>query len=127
MINVVPLLVLLLTCLFASGQTTISGKVKDHKGRPVAGASLTLKDTYDGGTTDSLGNFRFVTIETGDHTLLVSAIGYKPYEQPIALSGAPMTIDITLREEPDELKAVVITAGSFEASDAKRATVLKLH
>jgi vitamin B12 transporter len=124
MINVVPLLVLLLTCLFASGQTTISGKVKDHKGRPVAGASLTLKDTYDGGTTDSLGNFRFVTIETGDHTLLVSAIGYKPYEQPIALSGAPMTIDITLREEPDELKAVVITAGSFEASDAKRATVL---
>lgn len=124
MINIVPLLLLLLGWVVAGAQTTVSGRVKDQKGRPVPGASLTLKDTYDGGTTDSLGNFRFETSEKGDQTLLVSAIGYKPYEETITLSGSSLTLDIMLREEPNELKAVVVTAGSFEASDAKRTTVL---
>jgi hypothetical protein len=33
-------------------------------------------------------------------------------------------LNIDLKEEPNELKAVVITAGTFEASDTKRTTVL---
>ncbi len=35
-----------------------------------------------------------------------------------------MHINISLKEEVTELKAVVITAGTFEASDQKRATAL---
>ncbi len=35
-----------------------------------------------------------------------------------------MQFDIILKEEPNELKAVVVSAGTFEASDTKRATVL---
>ncbi len=35
-----------------------------------------------------------------------------------------MRIDIVLKPEPNELTAVTITAGSFEASDTKRTTVL---
>jgi len=124
MFNLLPLAILLLCCVMASGQTTLSGKIKDHKGRPVAGASITLKDTYDGGTSDSLGNYRFTTTETGEHTLVVTNIGYKAAEQKVALRGGSQVIDIEMREEISELKAVVITAGTFEASDTKRATVL---
>jgi hypothetical protein len=40
------------------------------------------------------------------------------------MEGKPVQLDLVLREEASELKAVVITAGSFEASDTKRTTVL---
>ena len=55
MLPFLPLLILLLSFLAGSAQTVVSGKVKDGKGRPVQGASITIKDTYDGATTDSLG------------------------------------------------------------------------
>ena len=124
MLPLLPLLILLLSFLAGSAQTVISGKVKDGKGHPVSGASITLKDTYDGATTDSLGAFHFRTTEKGEQTLLATSIGFKLTEQKINLTGAAQHIDIVLKQEPNELTAVTITAGSFEASDTKRTTVL---
>ncbi|WP_315818236.1 carboxypeptidase-like regulatory domain-containing protein [Paraflavitalea speifideaquila] len=124
MLKLIPLILLALTWIAGSAQTTITGKVKDAKGRLINGASIAIKDSYDGGTSDSTGTYRFKTTEKGDQTLLVTSIGFKLYEQKITLSGASLTIDIQLKEEPNELTAVVITAGTFEASDTKRTTVL---
>ncbi len=108
----------------SSAQVSVTGKVSDRK-KPVAGVSITLKDTYDGATTDSLGNFSFRTSEKGDHVLVFTAIGYKPFEQPVKLQQNNITgIEIVLKEEITELQAVVITAGTFEASDRKRAGVV---
>ena len=108
----------------AYGQSAISGEIKDNKGRPVAGASITLKDRYDGATSDSSGNFSFTTTEKGKFILTISAIGYRPIEQSIDISVSAVSVNLVLREEVSELKAVVITAGSFEAGDKKRVTVL---
>jgi vitamin B12 transporter len=124
MFPLIPLLILLLSCCVASGQTVVSGKVKDGKGRPLNGASIAIKDTYDGGISDTLGNYHFQTTEKGEQTLLVTSIGYKLYEQKIQVTGAAVHVDIAMKEEPNELTAVVITAGTFEASDTKRSTVL---
>lgn len=119
------ILTLWLFFFFSSGaQTIISGIVKDVKNKPVSGASLSIKDSYDGATTDSSGSFLFKTTEKGEQTLVASAIGYKGWEQKINLTETPAKIFITLKEEINEMKAVVITAGSFEASDKKRTTVL---
>lgn len=115
---------LLLTSVTGFSQTRIEGKVKDTKGRPVAGASISIKDSYDGATADSLGGFSFVTEEKGERVVLVSSIGYLLLEKPVTIGSSPLKIDLQLKEAPDELKAVVVTAGSFEASDSKRTTVL---
>ena len=48
----------------------------------------------------------------------------KHLNKTIDLEGTPLLINISLKEEITELKAVVITAGAFEASDQKRATAL---
>ncbi|MGZ5189860.1 MAG: TonB-dependent receptor plug domain-containing protein, partial [Flavisolibacter sp.] len=56
--------------------------------------------------------------------LIVSAIGFLSSENKILLIGPAQQITIAIKEEINEMKAVVITAGSFEASDKKRATVL---
>lgn len=124
MLPFLPLLVLLLSFLAGSAQTVVSGKVKDGKGHPVQGASITIKDTYDGATTDSLGAYQFKTTEKGEQTMLVTSIGYKLYEQKVTITGAALRFDVLLKQEPNELTAVTITAGSFEASDTKRTTVL---
>lgn len=50
--------------------------------------------------------------------------GYKPFEQKINISNASQTFNISLKELVTELKAVVISAGTFEASDQKKATAL---
>jgi vitamin B12 transporter len=105
-------------------QTLISGTVKDGKGHPIRGASIALKGTYDGATTDSLGNFRFQSAEKGSFTLTVSNIGYNPVEQPVTLNGTAIELRLALKEQLSELKAVTITAGSFTAGDAKRGAVL---
>lgn len=117
-------LILLLICLLTNAQTIITGKVKDSKGRPLHGASIAIKDSYDGATSDSTGAYSFKTTEQGEKLLLITSIGYKVLELPINISGAAITSNAVLKEEPNELTAVVITAGSFEASDTKRTTVL---
>src|SRR5215510_15050977 len=104
-----------------SAQTTISGKVTDKK-NPLPLVSIVLKDTYDGATSDSSGKYSFRTTEKGEFILTATSVGYKPFEQKIRLDGkGSMMIDIVLKEEITELSAVVISAGTFEASDRKRA------
>ena len=117
-------LLILLFGLSTQAQVKVEGKVTDTKGKPVSGVSITLKDTYDGATTDSLGNFSFTTTEKGKKTLEASIIGYKPLEQEINLELARITLNISMKELVTELKAVVISAGSFVASDKNKGAVL---
>ncbi|MEP7278961.1 MAG: TonB-dependent receptor [Bacteroidota bacterium] len=115
---------LILGILSAGAQASISGSVKDNRGRPIAGASIAVKDSYDGATSDSTGHYQFKTTEKGVHTLTASSIGYKGFELPVTIGGEALSLDILLKEEPNELKAVTITAGSFSAGDSKRGAVL---
>ncbi|MBS1729656.1 MAG: TonB-dependent receptor [Bacteroidetes bacterium] len=105
-------------------QVTIRGKVIDNKGKPLPGASVTLKDTYDGALVDSMGNYVFTTKEQGSHQLIYSLMGYHSVEQAVMIGKENITINISLKEELNELKAVIISAGSFAAGDNKRGTVL---
>lgn len=118
------IIVFTLSTIMGFAQTTVSGKIKDTKGKPMSGASISIKDSYDGATTDSMGNYRFKTSEKGEQTLLVSSIGFKLQERKLNLDGNSVVADFVLKEEPNELTAVVITAGSFEASDRKRAAAI---
>ena len=124
MLKLIPLVSILLTSLLGTAQTVLQGRIKDGKGKPVGGASIAIKGSYDGGTTDSLGNYRFKTTEKGAQTVMVTCIGFKLLEQPLTLQAGTQTLDLVLKVEPNELTAVTITAGTFEASDTKRVTVL---
>lgn len=115
---------LLFLASFIYAQTTIKGVVKDNHNKPLPGASITLKDTYDGATADSLGKFSFTTTEKGDHIIEITMLGFKTFTQSVSLNGQPVVLETSLKEQLDELKAVTVTAGSFAAGDNKRGTVL---
>ena len=108
--------------LFA--QVWISGKMTDNKNKPINGASITIKNSYDGTTTDSLGNFAFTTTEKGFQMIEASISGYSTYGKNITIDKTDIILNISVKELITELKAVVITAGAFEASDKKKTTVL---
>ncbi|MCV9385571.1 TonB-dependent receptor [Reichenbachiella ulvae] len=102
----------------------VSGRVTDTQGEALPGVNVYIKDSYDGATTDLEGRFSFSTSESGEQTLIASSIGFRAYESTINLNG-DLTFQIQLREEVNRLSGVTITAGSFEASDEKKSTILK--
>lgn len=118
----IPVLSLLSVTVLA--QVTVKGVIRDQKGNPVSGASISIKDSYDGATSDSSGKYSFKTSEKGPQVLVVSNIGYKTTEQPVKLEGGVLTLDVSLKQEVTELTAVVLSAGTFEASDRKRAAAV---
>ena len=115
---------LILLTGWLNAQVLVSGTVKDTKGHPVRGASITIKDSYDGAVSDSTGAFHFSTSEKGQFTITVTNIGYNSFEQSITLGSGPVVLSPVIKEQLSELKAVTITAGSFTAGDAKRGAVL---
>lgn len=106
------------------GQVLISGTVTDTKKHPLFGASIAIKDSYDGTVSDSSGHFSFHTSEAGKQVLEVTLQGYNSYQKAIDLNQPARDLNISIKELITDLKAVVITAGSFEASDTKRSAVL---
>jgi len=118
------LFISLIITLQGWSQTNISGTVLDNKKKPVPGASIAIKDSYDGATADSLGRFKFKAFDKGNQVLVITAIGFKAVEIPVELKGGDLELPVQLKEEVTEMSAVVITAGSFEASDRKRAAAV---
>lgn len=119
---------LLFIIAFASAinsQTKISGTIKDADSSPLPGANIYIKDTYDGISSLADGSFSFVTDEEGEAIFVVSFVGYKTFEQSIQLDGKDKTIEVILEEESTEMGTVIVSAGSFEASDENKAVILR--
>nr|WP_315033400.1 TonB-dependent receptor [uncultured Chryseobacterium sp.] len=104
-------------------QIRISGKVT-FKNKGVGEVNVTLKDTYDGATTDAQGNFSFETTEKGNHILTFIHPKYEDIEKGLVVDNQDIIMNIQLKEQISEIDAVVVSAGSIEASDKKRATAL---
>ena len=85
-------------------QQTVTGNVSDNNGLPLPGATVVIKGTSTGTTTDFDGNF---SIETNSgEVLIVSYIGYITQELTVSDSA---TINVVL-ESDQLLDEVVITA-----------------
>ncbi|WP_367768541.1 TonB-dependent receptor [Flavobacterium sp. WC2421] len=110
------------TLLFA--QATISGKVIDEKGKPIVGANVFIEGTYDGATSNEMGDFSFVTDEKGNQTLVVSFLIYETSKTQIDVANFQGKT-IKLKENLNALDAVVITAGTMESGEKARVSVLK--
>jgi hypothetical protein len=117
------ILVLVITGIQAFCQSTISGKVSSTAGT-LPGASVFLEGTYDGASTNANGEFSFKTAKIGTVLLKATFIGYEPFSKEINLTGSPVHLEILLKEAFNELNAVTITAGTFEAGDKKQANIL---
>ncbi|RTY82977.1 TonB-dependent receptor [Flavobacterium sp. LS1P28] len=123
-LNSIFLFAFLLFSLTIFSQNTVSGKVVDEKGKPVSGANIFIEGTYDGTSSSEKGDFSFTTTTTGNQSLVVSFLIYETLKTIIDVANFKNKI-IKLRESVTSLDAVVITAGTLEAGDKARVSVLK--
>ncbi|RIV32791.1 TonB-dependent receptor [Flagellimonas lutimaris] len=118
----------LVTFLLCTGaifsQQTITGKVTDAKNNPIEGANIYLEGTYDGASSDENGNFSFETTEEGLQTLIVSMLSYESHYEAGDVSYFK-DLHIKLLESVNSLTGVTLTAGTFEAGDNSKVSVLK--
>lgn len=92
----------------------ISGKVTDNDGAPVPGATVVVKGTTIGTTTDNDGNFS-LRIPIDAETLQFSFVGMKTQEIPI---GGQSVFNIKMESETIGLDEVVAVGyGTMKKSD----------
>ncbi len=98
-------------CLFAfqnaQGQTTVTGTITDaSSGIPLPGASIVVKGTTNGVSSDFDGNYS-IDVSTSTVTFVVSYVGYATKE--VAFTGTT-PLNISLSEDAKQLDEVVVTA-----------------
>lgn len=121
--RITTVIIFIFISLVASAQVTISGLISDKKGNSIPGVNIWIQDTFDGTTSDGGGKFSFET-ESGDSlVLLTTSIGYAKIE--LLLASQTEGLQITMKQQANELTAVSITAGSIDVSDKASSVVMK--
>lgn len=109
------LFLLLLASLFfiasLQAQTTVSGRVTDGSGQPVADASVTVRGGV-GATTDSGGRFSLLISRTGSVQMVASRIGYASSGRNLSLNGGSATVDFVIEETQSNMNSVIVTANT---------------
>ncbi len=110
-------LVLLLTTLAAvawAQEVVVTGKIVDQNGAPIIGATVIVKGTTTGVSSDMDGNYTIQT--TANSTLVFSYIGYETVEEQV--NGRTL-INVSMLEAFAELEEIVIIGyGQVKKKDA---------
>jgi iron complex outermembrane receptor protein len=92
------------------GQAKITGEVVDETNQPLPGASIVVKGTTNGTSTDFDGKFT-LQAEANSGTIVISFIGFQSKEVSFSSSNAKLgTIQL---QEDDSLDEIILTATSF--------------
>ena len=97
-------------CLFllipvaVSAQTVVTGTVKDEKGLPAVGASVTETDVKNGTSVDANGKFT-LTLKGKLRVLNFTLVGYKTQKVTV---GASNVVNVNLEEDLNKLNEVVV-------------------
>lgn len=104
------LLLLISISAFSQHKTMISGKVLSTEKTTVDFATVYLKGTNYGGTTNEEGIYH-LQAPAGEYTLVVSAIGYKTVEKPVKLMRGERTkMNVVISPQTTELDEVVVVS-----------------
>ena len=104
------LLLLISISAFSQHKTMISGKVLSSEKTTVDFATVYLKGTNYGGTTNEEGIYH-LQAPAGEYTLVVSAIGYKTVEKPVKLMRGERTkMNVVISPQATELDEVVVVS-----------------
>ncbi|WP_300601383.1 TonB-dependent receptor [Niabella sp.] len=115
--NVKPVILFILAVFmgvlqgYAQDYGNLSGRIIDQNGNTLPGASVTLKGSTLGTSSDLNGFYTLQGIPDGNKNITVEYLGYKPVTISVTiLKGKTTTQDIKLTELAKSLGAVVVSA-----------------
>ncbi len=96
--------------VFSQHKAMISGKVLSTEKTTVDFATVYLKGTNYGGTTNEQGIYH-LEAPAGEYTLVVSAVGYKTVEKSVRLTRGERTkVNVLISPQATELDEVVVVS-----------------
>ena len=112
--RVISIIVLLVSGLITNAEVlqdlpTVRGRVTDSDGRALAGASVTVENSFLGTHTDSEGKYLLSGLKKGVCTLTYSFLGYEAVTKEIVAEGNS-TVDVSLTSRPFVTQEVMISA-----------------
>ena len=117
-------LALALPAGLAGQDIPLGGRVVDGAGEPLPGVNVFAPSTYEGDVTDTAGRFRFAASAKPPFVVLVQLIGFRTDSVVITDATPRHDLRFRLRETAASLSEIVVTAGSFTASDTRQTAVL---
>lgn len=93
----------------AAEKYEISGVVTDAGGAPLSGASVQIKGLSKGTVTNERGAFSIKGVNAGSYKILVSLIGYAPFEKPVTVNQ-DQVVNVSLQTAVNQLDETVIIA-----------------
>ncbi|HEY4788960.1 MAG TPA: SusC/RagA family TonB-linked outer membrane protein, partial [Bacteroidales bacterium] len=108
--------ILALFCSSAWAQVTVTGTlVSASDKQPLIGATVLVKGTNNGATTDAKGKFSLKIDNPADAVLIITYLGYLPQE--VAVQGRSV-VDVELAEDVKQLDEVVVVGyGTVKKKD----------
>ena len=98
----------------AESSVRIEGIVRDTKGGGIVGATVMVKGTQNGVSTDGEGRFALSVASPSTAELEISYLGYEPRTLPV---GSRTRFDVVLSESASEIESVVVTALGIKRSE----------
>lgn len=98
--------VLMFVALPLSAQVKVTGKVTDQDNSPLPGASIVVKGTAKGVSSDFDGNYE-IQAKEGD-VLEFSFVGFQPQTKKVVGGGKSLIINVLLKEDAQQLEDVVV-------------------
>ncbi len=95
----------LLPCMLFAQNRIITGQVSEANGSPVAGTTISVKNTSATTLTDASGKFSLSAPQNA--TLIISSTGYKT--QTIKADASVITLQVRLAEDVARLDEIVVT------------------
>jgi len=116
--NLIACVAILLINLASFAQkATLQGKVIDEKGEALAFATLHLKNTTIGTTTNAQGSYS-LPISIGSYEIIAQYPGHKAITQKIEISEAKnYTLNFVLPSEIEEIQAITVQAQAINYAD----------
>ncbi|RFS19585.1 carboxypeptidase-like regulatory domain-containing protein [Chitinophaga silvatica] len=112
------LLTLFCTLLSIYSQAAlIKGHVTDNTGQPLPYATIFIKGTTNGTTTNAAGQFQ-LELSAGNYTIVCQYIGFKKKEINIQVAEATQQLNFSMEPTNMQIKEVVIKAGAEDPAYA---------
>ncbi|KIC95029.1 DUF5686 and carboxypeptidase regulatory-like domain-containing protein [Flavihumibacter solisilvae] len=111
--------IIVILLFFCSGVSAavIKGYVKDANGKPLAYASVYVKNGRQG-TTAGVNGYYQLSLTPGRYTIIAQHVGYAKMEREVEVGDQELSVDFTLTIQQVSLNEVVVRAGAEDPAYA---------
>ncbi|MEN5193981.1 TonB-dependent receptor [Sphingobacterium faecium] len=122
--NIQLLICFMLISIHTYAQHTLKGKISNHEGKAISGATISLENGTHTTVSDTNGNFELQKITGQKQSIQISAIGYQTLKQTVLPSDT--IIPFKLNTDNLHLHEVVVSATRYGVSKKEAPVIVQV-